>query len=338
MQNNNLNINTLDSIQGGVKTNSNERINYIDIARGIGIIGVAWIHTSPPAWLTPDIVNSIFFFLSGIFFKPKPLQNVLKKWIRTLIIPFLFFYLLSYPFRVLMHFWDTRTLETFNWLCLFDIFKIEERSDYLFVNVPLWFILCLLMIQAIYSLLQQLDQRILFILALLCILFKDILLNFPSPFMINNALYWINFYIMGHLFGKKILRLLQDSKKRLYFTGTVLTLYALFILPFFKINSYIPANLLHHAYLYTIILSLISLSSFFNRDSSLKTIRFFGINSLIVLGIHILFEIPLKRIEYSLLHEHTLIISIIITAITLFLCYHFAIWANKHIPHLVGKS
>lgn len=102
-----------------------------------------------------------------------------------------------------MHFWDTRTLETFNWLCLFDIFKIEERSDYLFVNVPLWFILCLLMIQAIYSLLQQLDQRILFILALLCILFKDILLNFPSPFMINNALYWINFYIMGHLFGKK---------------------------------------------------------------------------------------------------------------------------------------
>ncbi len=237
-----------------------------------------------------------------------------------------------------MHFWDTRTLETFNWLCLFDIFKIEERRDYLFVNVPLWFILCLLMIQAIYSLLQQLDQRILFILALLCILFKDILLNFPSPFMINNALYWINFYIMGHLFGKKILRLLQDSKKRLYFTGTVLTLYALFILPFFKINSYIPANLLHHAYLYTIILSPISLSPFFNRDSSLKTIRFFGINSLIVLGIHILFEIPLKRIEYSLLHEHTLIISIIITAITLFLCYHFAIWANKHIPHLVGKS
>lgn len=48
----------MDAIQ-----NTSNRIAYIDLFKGIAIIGVVWVHSHiPPSWLTPFLVNSIFFF------------------------------------------------------------------------------------------------------------------------------------------------------------------------------------------------------------------------------------------------------------------------------------
>ena len=48
-----------------IKITSN-RIAYIDLFKGIAIIGVVWVHSHiPPSWLTPFLVNSIFFFIIG---------------------------------------------------------------------------------------------------------------------------------------------------------------------------------------------------------------------------------------------------------------------------------
>ena len=49
--------------------NTSNRIAYIDLLKGIAIIGVVWFHSNiPPSWLTAFLVNSIFFFISGCFF------------------------------------------------------------------------------------------------------------------------------------------------------------------------------------------------------------------------------------------------------------------------------
>lgn len=68
------------------------------------------------------MVNSTFFFMSGIFFKTEPFNAFMKKKAKTLLIPFIVFYLLSYPFRIIVHYWDFRTISTFEWKCIFDLF------------------------------------------------------------------------------------------------------------------------------------------------------------------------------------------------------------------------
>lgn len=87
----------METINSSLSTKT--RIDYIDAIKGIVIFGVVWVHTSHPDWLTPILVNSIFFFLSGIFFKRKPINTFIldktKKSVDT--IRFFLFDILSIP-------------------------------------------------------------------------------------------------------------------------------------------------------------------------------------------------------------------------------------------------
>ena len=195
-----------------------KRIDYIDVIKGLTIFGVVWVHTAHPCWLIPLLVNSIFFFLSGFFFKRKPLKNFLKEKVRGILVPFSFFYLLSYPFRILMHYWDNRTLTTFDWGCLFDVFECSARPDYLFVNVPLWFLLCIFVIQILYYFISYLNKWWIAIIALLCLCFKSFFHSIPAPFMINVACYYLGFFALGNLVGKPWIEKLKDI--RLKFRGS----------------------------------------------------------------------------------------------------------------------
>ena len=67
------------TIRGGVKPTYSKRIDYIDLIKGIAIIGVVWSHTVHPQWYNVTYINALFFFLSGFFFKEEPFPAFLKK-------------------------------------------------------------------------------------------------------------------------------------------------------------------------------------------------------------------------------------------------------------------
>ena len=179
----------MDSIQ-----NTLNRIAYIDLFKGIAIIGVVWVHSHiPPSWLTPFLVNSIFFFISGCFFNRRQdsFYNLIIKNTKRILIPFLFFYVLSYPFRIIVHFWDYRTLSNFDWLCVFDVFHFNAKPDYLFVNVPLWFLLSLFFINIFYFAIRKFPDIIIVLIAAACLFLKSFFYSIPSFFTINVSLYWL---------------------------------------------------------------------------------------------------------------------------------------------------
>ena len=313
------------------------RVDYIDFIKGLTIFGVVWVHTCHYDWLTPILVNSIFFFLSGFFFKRKPMQEFLSSKAHSMLIPFLFFYLISYPFSMIVHYWDNRTMSTFDWGCIWDVFDISSRTDYLFVNVPLWFLICLFAIQVIYYFVSYLDKWLIAVLAILCLMLKDFFYSFSAPFMINAAFYYMGFFALGNVLGKPWVEKLKDVR----FQRVSLLLSVLFMAVIIGVNTGSwgdwAAQQMTHVKLFMIFFTLMSVASCFNGNKYLGWLRFLGENSLTILGLHVLPLIVIKRISMKLFEDCTPLMGFIQSLICMVIMYAIILFCNKYIPRLVGK-
>ena len=78
------------------------RIVEFDIAKGIGIILVVIGHQNIPHSVTNWIFSfhmPLFFILSGFFFSSKKkFYEIFKRRVKSLIIPYVFFYALNFVF------------------------------------------------------------------------------------------------------------------------------------------------------------------------------------------------------------------------------------------------
>ena len=83
--------------------NINNRINWIDWAKTIGIMIVVFCHIPQYNTLEKEFMSSfqmpLFFFLSGYLHKmPKGWKTSLHKYLKTLIIPYILFQPIFYPY------------------------------------------------------------------------------------------------------------------------------------------------------------------------------------------------------------------------------------------------
>jgi len=122
---------------------SNKRIEYIDIAKGIGILLVALAHADVSLF-SPYLHRFIysfhmplFFFLSGYFFNPEiPFWTLLKKRFNTVLKPYLVTILLIYIASI--SFGNMRFVTAFG-----RITKSLYATGYYIDWVQLWFLPCL---------------------------------------------------------------------------------------------------------------------------------------------------------------------------------------------------
>lgn len=315
----------------------NKRVDYIDFIKGITIWAVVWFHTSHPEWLTAWLVNSVFFFLSGFFFRRKPIRMFLTEKVKTILIPFVFFYLISYPYRIFEYFWDNRTLSGFNWTYLFDVFNFQPQTDYLFINVPLWFLLCLFSVQILYYFISYLDKRIIFVIALLCLGLKEVFMSIPSFFMINAAFYSLGFFALGNLLGKPWIEKLRNVRFRKVSLAISVLLFAALFIPIDGLSGWWYETA-YHVKLFMVFFILMSVASWFNEKRYLSLLRFFGENSLTILGLHIIPLIVLIRITNAVFGETTIFAGFVQSVIVMAIMYVVILFCNRYIPFLVGKK
>lgn len=317
-----------------LKTVPEVRVDYIDLLKGIAILWIIWVHSGVPE--CAKYGNSIFFFTSGIFFKLTDAKKFFSKRVWMIIIPFLFFYLASIPFRFIVDLWDFRTIEAFDWNRIFDIFRIEDRNDYLSLNVPLWFLLTLFMVQSFSFIVFRLNQWIILALALLSLVFFEELYRIPSLFMINNALAWFGYFAIGYLTGKPLIKYLNSLRRKTFvFILSLLILAGCIIFEQFEIADW--HNLIGKTKLIVFIVCFMTFFSFLNGMKSLQFLRFYGKNSLIVLGAHLWILIPLQRITTRFWGPINPIVGLGVSIITAILLVPVIIWMNRYIPFLVGK-
>lgn len=118
-----------------------ERFIYLDAAKGIGILLIVLVHTGVtiPIPMIEPIKVVFFFLISGFFIKSDgELMLWIKKNCKSILIPFIFFYLISYLFYYLGKFFIPDFSEMTSASGILDCFTQKQ-----YFNGPLWFLPCL---------------------------------------------------------------------------------------------------------------------------------------------------------------------------------------------------
>lgn len=170
------------------------RDKSIDIAKGLGIILVVWGHQfqlCPVLYWINLFHMPLFFFLGGCFMRNEPYIIFLYKKIRTLFIPFLFFYLGSALLKLFIYRIRKGNFDFANELNFYSISSI---------NYPLWFIISLFIALNIYYFIRKAQH--IFLLALVSTLVGAILFYYhiEIPLFISQSLLIISFIYLGEKF------------------------------------------------------------------------------------------------------------------------------------------
>lgn len=119
----------------------NKRLEYIDLAKGIGIIFIIAYHLRILPTYLPHLSGAcvpLFFILSGLFFNESDkFKLFVTKKVNTILIPFLFFYIVSYIAFYIVESWSPGLIKT----QAKGILELFTQEDYF--NGPIWFLLSL---------------------------------------------------------------------------------------------------------------------------------------------------------------------------------------------------
>lgn len=208
-----------------------ERKNYLDIAKGIGIILVVWAHANGPGSRYINLFHMpMFFFISGLLFNEKDTceQYIIKKF-KTLYIPFLFWniviYLIEYTLKVNL---ENKEFQLNAYLNV--VFQIEagvNKSTFLGAT---WFLAALFWVSVLYKCLYGFLRRHLFYAAILmtviCSIFTIIALNITIPYFISRTVICSLFYSLG-VSCKNLMEQILSASWKYYFA---IALFAAFFL------------------------------------------------------------------------------------------------------------
>lgn len=268
------------------------RIEYIDTAKGICILLVVFLHSGlfPESSRFLGLLRMPFYFtLSGLFFKDYggALPTVVKK-IDKIIIPFLFFFTLSYIVFVAI-----RTTLGINIDVGFFDFLSTPKAVFS-VNIALWFLLALFWANVIFMILHRISRNLIFLGALSIILAAASLLLFTGdimlPLFLDSALAALPFFFLGYCLRNTDI-LLPNRLDRYAWPGIILLLaiaVGAFILgnePGITLSSLkIYGNPVFYFIGATAI--VIAMILFCKKTGPIPFIKYIGRYSLIILGLH----------------------------------------------------
>lgn len=175
------------------------RLQQFDIFKGIGIILVLLGHSLIPM----DAKNVIymfhmplFFFASGLFFRPRPIGETIINSAKKLLVPWLFFLVIYQLAYLFFTFIANRNFEVYLQYVTSLYNPIDEHSLW---YPTIWFLPCLFFIRILYGIISRMCSIIYYRLCLSFVLY--IVGHYLSlPFFIDSAIGCVIFYAMGSAF------------------------------------------------------------------------------------------------------------------------------------------
>lgn len=125
-----------------------EREVWIDMLKGYGIFVVTLGHAGVNFWVEKHIYSYhmfLFFFVSGYLYKQRKIKDVVHKKVRTLLIPFIAWDIISSIVGAILNHLDLRGF----------VSTLLILKGNLCFNAPIWFILILFFIEILYPLVNR---------------------------------------------------------------------------------------------------------------------------------------------------------------------------------------
>lgn len=192
-----------------------QRIEYIDLAKGICIILVVFMHIVPELGKgNPFLVNlrmPLYFCLSGMFFKTYgTFSNFLVKKIDKLLIPFIAWYFISYSIYYVRVMFLGHPDHVFR---ITDLFLANE-----FYNGSIWFLLSLFWINLLYYCINKVSDKelikILLVVSVSAIGWIWSYLGLQNYIYIGTSLTSLPFFYLGTTFIRSGLITNEYNKRR----------------------------------------------------------------------------------------------------------------------------
>ncbi len=231
----------------------------------------------------------------------------------------------------MLHLWDAGSIEGFDWGMPLDLFQIRNRSDYLRLNVSLWFILCIFWVQIFYYCISRLPLWANALTLLAIWLLWDFFAQIPAPFMINRAICWTLYFGLGNLTGQYIIKLVENPRNSamIFIAGSVIMLLIDLLLD----RSGLSKNIFFICWCIVAVAG----ASFLKKLPGLDWLGFFGANTLLILCTHIWVLTPFERLMFKLTRTTSPLYAAIITLFTAIFVIPIILIVNRYFPFAAGK-
>ena len=321
-----------------------QRVEYIDYLRGLCVIWVVWFHTTHPNFVNYPFRIPLFFFVSGIFFKTYPWRYFWRKKVNQLVIPFLFFYIIYYLFFILSNAVSNHDFTSISYSSFWELFGLYTTNETFVVNPPLWFICALVDLQLLlYFFAKNIKNRwaLIGFAILLSLSGLWYIQKMPTPFMFGRSLKFFIYYVLGYTLGKPLIAYLEKNTKRsiciLLTIVMFIILYIVVLQEIFIFNDKI-IDISDYVEIIGFIVVLIVMFKYIHKYRVMYPLKYFGMNSYIVLGMHEIYHTSFRVLLERVFGEITITIGCIQTLMTLLALWPTIWFFNKYTPALVAKK
>ena len=326
----------------------NNRIEFIDLAKGICILLVVAIHAIPELDdylpFLPYVRMPLYFCLSGLFYKDYgSLKNFTIKKLNNILIPFVAWYIISMVIYLIGRLFFPGNHEATYYIGDF-IFQNE------IYNQPIWFLLSLFWSNIIFSLVRMISKKWYWEFAIIMACAAAGLIM--SYFKVFNFLYigisltCIPFFFLGYMLKQTELLYPSNSKKREFAIMSLCMVLGMFLVFYptepsrviYYSNEFIGNNYLIY-YLAGIFLtvSLLLCSKFLKK---IPFITWIGRFSIIILVTHMLLVVIYRQILQRLTAGRldSMIESLMVLTLVLLSIWFVIPICKKFFPHITAQK
>ncbi len=292
------------------------RYEYLDIAKGIGILTVVWAHILLIGWshqLIYAFHMPLFFFISGMLFKKEKyssFMDFIKRRFLRLFPSYVAYSIVTWVIWALFRFIRHDEVDSYI-MPLCQTIIAQGSGEFMVHNSALWFVPCLFAVELMYFSIAKFQTKFIVLVCMSCAIISFGLGNifgsaywFLLPWNFDAALIAMAFYGGGNILAKyKGNQRISDFVKNTPFYSFI-TLTSLLVILYWSSMKYGECSMGSSSYncegyifvfrafvgiAFILLLSQILLEISNNRFSKMivNALRWCGLNSLDIMCIHI---------------------------------------------------
>ena len=190
------------------------RFDYLDIAKGFGILAVVWAHIMLVGW-THQICYAfhmpLFFLISGMLFRKDKYNSFgvfFKKRVKRLFVPYIIYSVVTWAIWAAFRMYRGDEVVSY-WMPLLQTFIAQGSGAYLVHNSVLWFIPCLFAVDVMYFFISKLRDWVSLLICFFLAALSFVLGHFQGdgwwfllPWNFDAAMIAMPFYCVGNVLIK----------------------------------------------------------------------------------------------------------------------------------------